>query len=298
MTTTLDLIHETKRYLLASHREILNALNGAINSSTTTITFSHTMGSLVSGAVISVDLEIMYVWSADDAAKTAVVQRGFQGSTAASHATDALVTVNAKFPDFAVFHAINAELNDISGDLFQVVTKTFTYIPGKQGYDLGSTADPIAILDGSYDYPGISEDWPSLRWLEIRRNANLTSFPSGFAIIMKAAGFPGREVRVVYSAALSPLTSLTDDVRAVTGLDAGSHDIPALGAAIRLQGVREGQRNFNDNQSDTRRAAEVPTGAQIQSIRALVDFKAQRIRGDMKLLRQQYPYYIRIAGSG
>lgn len=294
MTTASDLVNETKRYLLSSHREQLNALNGSHNAATTTLTFSHSMGSLTGGSVISVDLETMYVWSADEAAMTATVQRGFQGSTAATHASGAIVTVNPKFPDFSVFQALNAEINDISGDLFQVATKTFTYVAGQQGYDLANTSDPIAALDGSYDYPGISQDWPTLRWYEIRRNANTTSFPSGFAIIMKAPAYPGREVRIVYSAALSPLTSLSDDVLAVTGLDVGSHDIPPLGAAVRLQGVREGQRNFNDNQSDTRRAAEVPTGAQIQSIRALADFKEQRIRGDMKVLRQQYPYHSKV----
>lgn len=295
MTTTLDLINQTKRYLLSSHREQLNALNGAIDNVTTTVTFKHTMGSLSGGSVISVGLETMYVWTADEAAMTAVVQRGFQGSTAATHPDDALVTVNPKFPEFSVFEALNAEINDVSGDLWQVVTKSFTYVAGKQGYDLGNTADPIAALDGSYDFPGITQSWPSLRWYEIRRNANTTSFPSGFAIILKAAGFPGRQVRVVYSAALSPLTALTDNVLTVSGLDAGSHDILALGAAIRLQGVREGQRNFNDNQPDTRRAAEVPTGAQIQSISALVNFRRQRLQGDMKVLRQQYPYHIKIA---
>lgn len=293
MTTTLDLINDTKRYLLSSHREQLNTLSGSINSSVTSVVFSFTLGALTAGSVISVDLEIMYVWSTDEATKTAVVLRGHEGSAPASHSSGAVITVNPKFPDYSVFKALNSDITDISGDLFQIVTRTFTYVAGKDGYDLASTAsaDPLFKLDGKYDYPGIRRDWPSLREYDIRRNSNTTDFPSGFAITLKLPAFPGREVRITYGAAFGQLAALTDDVLTATGLPATAHDIPPLGAAIRLQGVREGQRNFNDSQPDTRRAAEVPAGSQIASIRAMVDFRKQRIMGEMKSLRQQYPYY-------
>jgi hypothetical protein len=296
MTTTLDMINETKRYLLSTHREQYNSLNGAINSSTTSVTFNQNLGSLGGGAIISVDLELMYVWEADASSKIATVQRGFQGSTAATHSDDAMVTINPKFPDFSVFQAINHELADISGDIFQVKTETFTFIAGKEGYDLSGAVgyDVIAFLNAFYDYPGIRRNWPRLNGVYIRRDANTTDFPSGYAIIMIETAFPGREVRVSYSANLSPLATLTDDVEAVSGLRSDAHDIPALGAAIRLQGVREAQRNFNDAQPDTRRATEVPTGAQIASIRGLQDFRARRLMSTQKMLIKQYPYMRRL----
>lgn len=297
MTTGQQLIEETKRYLLATHREQLNSLNGAINNSVTTISLNHTLGGLGAACTISVDLEVMWVWSVDSPAKTALVQRGYQGSVAVAHDDDALVTVNPKFPDFSIFQALNADIADISGDLFQVKTSTFTYVPGKEGYDLGSPVgvDVIGSIGARYDYPGIRRSWPLLNGFHIRRDSNLTDFPSGYAVVLYEGAFPGREVRVTYSAQLAPLTAATDDVLVVTGLDTSSHDIPPLGAAIRLQGVREGQRNFNDSQPDTRRAAEVPPGAQIQSIRGLQDFHRRRVLSSQKMLRQQYPYHTKIA---
>jgi hypothetical protein len=293
------MIEETKRYLLSSHREQLNALSGSINDTVTTVTFNFPMGSIAGGSVIAVDLEVMYVWSSDPAGKTAVVQRGLQGSKAASHSDGALVTINPKFPDFSIFQALNADLSDISGDLFQIKVSTFTYIAGKEGYDLGVPVgiDPIATLNGRYDYPGIRRNWPVLRGFYIRRDANLTDFPSGYAVVMTEQAFPGRQIRITYAAQLGSLVSANDDVLAVTGLDPGSHDIPPIGAAIRLQGVREGQRNFNDSQPDTRRAAEVPAGAQIQSIHALVDFHRGRVQSSQKMLLKQYPYHQRIENS-
>jgi hypothetical protein len=292
-TTTQNLIDETKRYLLSGHREQMNSLNGAVNSSTTSINFDFNMGSLGAQSIISVDLELMYVWSADLPGRTAIVQRGYLGSTAASHADGALVTVNPRFPDFSIFKAINAELADLSGiGMFQPVVSTFTFVAGKEGYDLGvpATSDVIDGLDARYDYPGIRRDWPRLVLWEITTDSNLTDFPSGFAVILTDLAFPGRDVRITYSAPFNPLSAITDDVLAVSGLPTTAHDIPPLGAAIRLQGSREAQRNFNESQSDTRRAAEVPVGAQITATRVWSDLRMARIKNEVKRLNKTYPH--------
>lgn len=292
MTTAQDMINETKRYLLSSHREQFNRLSVSVNSSTDTIVMDFALGAIGGGAVISMDLELMYVWSIDDSTKTATVQRGFEGSTAAAHTSGVMVTINPRFSDYAVMQALNADINDISGEIFQVLTQTFTYIAGKQGYNLSTAVgyDVLSALGAVYDPPGISRDWPRINGFRIRRDSNTTDFPSGYSIILDEGGFPGREVRITYSAELGLLSAVTDDVLAVTGLTAGLHDIPPLGAATRLQGAREGQRNFNESQPDTRRAAEVPTGAQLQSIRGLQDFHDRRVRSTQRSLRQKYPY--------
>lgn len=292
MTTTQDMIEETKRYLLSTHREQYNSLSANINSSDTSLVVTQTLGAIGGGTVISIGLENMLVWTVDDSTKTVTVRRGFQGSTAVAHTTNDLIVINPKFSDFAVMQALNADLDDISGEIFQVKTETFTYIAGQQGYDLSGAVgyDVLGALGAVYDPPGIQRDWPRINSFRIRRDSNTTDFPSGYAIILTEGAFPGREVRVTYAAELGRLSAVTDDVLAVTGLATGLHDIPPLGAATRLQGVREGQRNFNDSQPDTRRQTEVPTGAQIQSIRALQDFHDRRVRGVQRNLRQKYPY--------
>lgn len=300
MTTCADMINETKRYLLAGHREMMNAVNGGINNTVTTIPFVYNLASIAPGSVISVDLEVMYVWTADQSTKTVTVQRGYLGSVAATHAAGSMVTVNPKFSDFAIMQALNSDIDDLSGDLYQVRTTSLTYIPGKIGYDLtgASSYDVIGILEMRYDLPGVTRSWPSMFNSAIRRDSDLTDFPSGYAVEVRSVAFPGRQVRITYSAAFKHLSALTDDVSTVSGLPTGTHDIPPLGAAVRLQGVREGQRNFNDNQPDTRRAAEVPAGANAAAIRPMMDFHQTRVRSTMKDQLQRYPYHVRLKDSG
>jgi hypothetical protein len=289
MTTTADLIQETKRYLLATHREQLNRINGAITSSQTSLTFRHDLGGLRMGSYLSIDLEIMYIWSTDASAKTATVERGMNGSTAAAHTDNSIVTINPKFPDFAVLSAINNDLKDLSGrGLFQVNDVTFTFIAGKFGYNLNTTSI-LSGIDARYDPPGPARDWPSLRQWKIRRDSDLTDFPSGFSFILQEEAHPGRSVRVSYAAPYGQLAALTDDVETTTGLQSQGHDIPSLGAAFRLEAVREGQRNFNEAQPNSRRSTEVGEGAQITSTRGLIQLRESRIRSLMAVLNKQYP---------
>lgn len=295
MTTAGDLINETKRYLLAQHREQLNQLTNPIVAADTSLTFTHTLGSLAAGAYISVDLEIMYVWDVTAASQTANVSRGMLGSVAASHAMNALVTVNPKFPDFSVLQAINADLNDLSGQgLYQATTASLTYVSGQFGYNLTGATDVQMGLDVRYDYPGLPNDWPAMKLWDIRRNADTSEFASGFQVTLREVGYPGAEVRVTYARPFSPLTATADDVLAVAGLQVPAHDLPPLGAALRLQGVREGQRNFNEAQPDTRRSAEIPAGAQITSLRGLADFRQSRIKSEKARLLRQYPYHRKV----
>ena len=79
------------------------------------------------------------------------------------------------------------------------------------------------------------------------------------------------------------------------GMTTTMEDIPPLGAALRLQGVREGQRNFNETQGDSRRAEEIPVGAQLSSTRGLKDFFDSRIQTELRRLNKLYPYHRRIA---
>jgi hypothetical protein len=229
----------------------------------------------------------MYVWSISGS--TVTVERGFLGSTAATHAAGTLVTVNPKFPEFSVLKAINADLYDLSGQgLYRVVPKELTYIAGQMGYDL-DVDDMMMGLDVTYDYPGVTEAWPRINNWVITRNVETDSFASGFQLVVHEDAYPGRELRVLVAVPYSPLSALTDDVEAVAGLQPSAHDLPPLGAALKLQGLREGQRNFNDSQPDTRRSDEVRAGDQITSVRAIVDIRNTRIRSEKARLARYYP---------
>lgn len=291
MTTCGDLIEETRRLLLSGQRPAMNALSAGIVAGDTTLSFTYDLGLLVAGAYIAIDLEIMYVWSASSTGKTAVVQRGMLGSTAASHSSGAIAYVNPKFPAFSVFQALNADLDDLSAPsngLYQVVDVDLTYNPAIMGYDLTGATDVIDVLRVRAQYPGPENDWPEIRRYQLVIDASTSSFTSGWGLVLYEGGSPGRTIRVTYSA---PFTHFTDTstTLAATGLPASAADLPPLGAALRLTGFREVKRNFDESQGDTRRASEVPPNAQLAGYSAIARERARRIRSEADKIASTYP---------
>lgn len=289
--TCADLIDETRRYLLSSQRETLNSLSASISTtSATTCTLTYDLGGAVAGSIIAVDLELMYVWAADTTTKTLTVQRGYLGSTAATHSSGAIVYVNSKFPAFSIFQALNADLDDLSQNgVYQIVNKEITFNAAVMGYDLGVTAtDIIDVLAVRANIPGPSQDWvPINRW-RLDQAANTTDFTTGFSLTLLEEAYPGLAVRVTYAAPFTKFTATTDAVT-TTGLPTTAYDLPPLGAAMRLSGVREVQRNFNESQGDTRRASEVPPNAQLAGYQALARERARRLKSEASRLASNWP---------
>jgi hypothetical protein len=295
-TTALDLVNETLNHLHATHRDPLNKLNGSLDTSTTTVTLTYDLASIATGALISIDLELMYVWEVQNAAtKTVTVQRAYGGSTAATHADGALVTVNPKFSAFHVLNRINDDLDDLSANgLFAIETDVLTYSSAIQGYELTPTASVIEVLQVKYDEPGPGKFWPEITNYKLRRASDTDDFSSGLAIVLYEGGQDGSPVRVTYAAPFTHLSALNTAI-STSGLPTTAYDLPPLGAAQRLQAFREGQRNFNEAQPAPRRSSEVPPGAQFQAVRGLQQIRRDRIRVEASRLRKAWPTRKRIA---
>jgi len=289
MTTAQDLVEEVRRYLFAGQRETLNLLSSNPSNSDTTLTFSNDLGPLVAGTYLSIDLEIMYVWSVSTASKTATVQRGMLGSTAVSHTAGTIVYVNSKFPTFSIFTEINNDINDLSSPtngLYAVGTVDVTYNPSVQGYDLNASV--IDVLSVTAQTVGPSKEWVQLGNWRLDPNAQTATFPSGQSITLYQGGDPGRTVRITYSKPFTAFSALTDNL-STTGMAASMADIPPLGAAMRLAGVREVKRNFTESQGDTRRASEVPPNAQVAGMTVLMRERARRIKAEAARLASSWP---------
>ncbi len=227
------------------------------------------------------------------AAKTATVQRGYLGSTAATHATDALVYVNSKFPTFSIFQALNADLADLcapSNGLLQVISLETNYNPVVQGYDITGATQILDILAVRAKIVGPSKDWVPITSYRLDQGADTTVFPSGFSITLFQGGNAGLPIQITYSAPFTPFTALTTTTAAV-GLADTMTDIPPLGAGMRLTGVREVQRNFNESQGDTRRASEVPPNAQLAGYQALARERQRRVRAESNRIASNWPLF-------
>jgi hypothetical protein len=292
MPTLRDLVHETKRHLLSSDRPVMNKLATAIGTTDTTITFTHDTTQIQAGAYLEIDLEVMYVWESRPASKAVTVERAQLGSVAAPHTAGTLATLNPRFPDFVVVKALNDDLADLSSPmngLFAVRTVELTATANSAGYDLTGATGIQEVLAVSTRHPGQPRTWMPVTNFALDVNAETDDFASGVALTLHEGVHPGQPLRVVYKAAFAPLVNLTDDVTAVAGLPTSMHDLPPMGAAMRLVAPREIRRNFIDSQGDSRRSAEVPPGAIGASARELARIRRDRILSEAARLARQYP---------
>lgn len=292
MTLVSDVIERTRRHLHSGEtREERNKTSASLTADATSVGLTYEGPGIQRGAVLAVDLEEMYVWSAS--ANAATVSRGENGSTAATHTSGATIFVNPKFSPFAILQAVNEELADLSSPvngLFKVGTLDFTYSAGTDTYNLAGVTDLIDILDVTYDANDGSSRWPRLRrsdWA-LTRGMQAASFASGMTLTINGWAVSGRDINIIYKAPFTALSSISQNVETISGLPASAHDILSIGAAIRLTVGNEVSRNFLD-QSDTRRADEVPPQARGSAMRALVALRRERIDAEKARLSAKYP---------
>jgi hypothetical protein len=289
VTTFAGLLAETKRHLSSYAREPLNQLATSITADVDKVTFTYDSNSIQQGAFLQVGLELMYVWRVEESSKTATVARAMQGSTAAAHAAGAIITVNPRFPDFAVAKAINDDLADLSAlGLYGVRTVELTATTNSSGYDLPNS-NILEVLAITMRHAGTPRTWTPVTNFDLQRNADTDDFASGFALHLGEGTRAGQPIRVVYKTSFAPLVNLTDDVEVVAGLPATMHDLPPMGAAVRLVAPREIKRNFTDSQGDSRRAEEVPPGAVAASMRTVAALRTSRIESEKARLAQFHP---------
>ena len=293
-------IDETKNLLLTDYVEEYDTLGTTLNDSETTVNFTHDTAGIVAGSIIEIGTELMYVFSMNVSTNNATVQRGFRGTTAASHSSGDLITVNPKFPAQLVLNAVNDELADLSSPqngLYQMKTVEFTYNVAQDGYNLTDVTDDIlSVYQVTYTDLGSENTEPVLPAWTLRRDRNTRSFASGYALGLHDDASSGQAVRVQYKTGFTVLAATSTALSTVV-LHASAYDLPSLGAALRLMSTRPVRREFIDEQGSSRRADEVPAGAISASMRDLRALRETRINAEAARLDQQYPTYWMRSGT-
>jgi hypothetical protein len=286
-------IDATRRNLLGTFTELRNTLGANYTAGDGALTLSRTTSNITPGTILSIGLNIFYVWAVNGAIVT--VDGGQNGSTDINLIAGALVRVNPKFTDFDIWQELANDLGSLSGEgLTGYQSSDLTYNPVYTGYDLGATAaaNLLDIYEVKYVTPGPEKDMPRLprsAW-RLTRNANVTDISSGMSLqILRPSpqNVAGYLVRVVWKSNLvMPATTATD--LSTTGLQASAYDLPPIGTAINLMSGREVPRNFIQDQGDTRRATEVPPGAIMQSTNGLKQRRQSRISIEKARLATMY----------
>lgn len=294
-----DLIEETRRLLFTGAREERNKLNGAVTNVATTLTCTYPLGSISRGSKLSIDLEDMYVWDTSSLT-VSPIDRGQYGSIAAAHTSLSTIHVNPKFSNWEIFNAVNDEINDLSSPmngLYYIGVDEIEYNPSIQGYSYLATG-LLDIYDVQYEVTGPSLAWYQSADYELSRNMG-ANFAAGSALFIRDA-YPHRSVLVKGKFAFTELAPAMTTNLTTSNVPSTAYDILSLGAAMRLTAPREIRRNFNEVQGDTRRAEEVPPGANLGGSRELARLRNDRIRAERARLSlinptraNRYPFSIR-----
>lgn len=294
LSTVADVIEKSLSYVLGNDREERNQLSGSHSNSTTTITFGYDLGSIRTRSEIEVGTELMYVWSVNASAKTAVVQRGFKGTTAATHSDLDVVTVNPRFYRGQIIDDINSELDSLTSPIagiFAIGTTDLTWVSSTRGYTFdASTCIDLLELWGAAS-SGLTGDWRLIRNYKLIRSLPTTGtqgVADGGAIIVDYGITSGNPIRAIYKKKFTAISAITDAL-STTNLPTTAYDILPMGVGIRLNMAREISRNATDSAPDARRSQEVPPGAVNASIRALTAQYTKRINEETARLHAQYP---------
>lgn len=292
MSTGTQIINRSLRQLLSGVVESRNKLSVGVNATTTSVTMLYDLGALRDGAVFEIDSELFYVWASQSGSKTLTVERGWNGTTPASHAANAVVTVNPRFPRAQMLEALNDELKELSSPmhgLFQVKSFDIDYNGSDTLLNLPQVSDIIDLL--SVHIRHISTDYPVVRKTKLVRDLPTDDFSSGYALKFEQGVRAGR-LRVVYKAPFSALSLESHDLQNMAGLPESCEDIVTMGAQIRVMAPREIKRNFTESQGDTRRADEVTAGAVASSVNNLIRMRRDRITAEAARLARLYPTFM------
>ena len=248
-----ELVGEVKSKLIGYtlNQDRLTYLNGNITASATTVTVA-TTDNFAKG-IVEIDDELLWVDSYNKSTGALNIApgfgRGYNGTQASEHSTNAQVTLSPTFPRVIIKQAINDTINSVFPKLWAVASTTFTYNPAVTTYALPDDAQDVLGL--SWESIGPSKEWIPVRRWRVDPMANATAFNSNNSVSIYDSITPGRTVQVWYTKEANTLSSNGQDFANVTGLPSSSKDVIILGATSRLLSfIDAGRINYTSAEAD------------------------------------------------
>lgn len=273
-STTSDLIRRTLAHGQAQMRQAVNQLAQPFTSMQTTMVMQFPVDGAQVGQAIEVDWTLYRVVDVNTGSKTLSVVPEID---AEDHASGAKVLLRPRFPARTVINTINEDLADLS---MQGIYRLETVQGGPNG-------EPPDVPLGAIEVLAV---WSKEAGLDPRPlptgEYRIADTPTG-----RVLRGPSTVEYVTFGCMMNPLP-LNDDVVVTdtTGIPATALDLPPLGAAMVLLGDRESARNIINAQGETRRAEEVPPGANSSQMRTWAITRQQRIVSEAARFIQRYGY--------
>jgi hypothetical protein len=255
---------------------------------------------LLSRGTCQIDDELILVKTVDQTSGLVMVMggvngRGREGSTAASHSTNALVTNSPAFPNIRMQEAINDTLLGVYPHLVAFKTTNIEKLAPQIEYPM--PADALDVWYVTLQLVGPSLVWqPGPNW-RFNPYADPTQFPTGKSIQLLDGVVPGRQMRIVYAGAIGTLTNPSDDFATVTGLPERCVDMVVYGTVARLipayEAARLQQRAIESNQ----RAQLVPPQTAMRTSQYYMSLYQQRLSEERDRMYTEIPNFQHYQGS-
>lgn len=269
-----------------------NFCSGAVTATATSVTLTDDVTGVVAGSTLGIDSELLLV-RPTVAGMVVPVYRGFRGTTAATHASGALVEVAPRFPLADIVDTMREEVDSWGQEVFSVVTAAITPSTALRAYNLPNAVNPWFVLEVVQENAGQGTGENSRTPLPfvLLREQDTTDFPSGVAVQLKTAPGSTDALRVTWAEPFdtdnwATTTDLEDDV----GLTRGLLSVVTYGTMWRLMSGREVPRTDLHASGETRRAEENPPGFSAKTAGELLRLRDRVLAAESVKLRSRYSY--------
>lgn len=281
--TIAQTVGRVQRLLHSNTRTELDVLAAAITDTTTpTIAVTYVADGIRNGSYISVDYETMYIHSTNDSNLT--VQRGVQGSTAATHLINAQVDVEPRFSNFQIFEAVKDTIRSLPENLFGVSTQSVSYAGTAGDRAVSATlSNGFTRILKAVRTPRDARD----RWTKV--NVRVQEYDGDYEVILQDPPEKAIDVRITYghpfvTSSLLTTTNLVSDIK----MSESMQDIPALGAAAALVLAEESLRLDSHGAGDLRSEQSIDVGARARYSLMLQAQYERRVSQEARRLMAQY----------
>jgi hypothetical protein len=296
-------VHSTlkriRRQLHSGHRSEVNLLDTTLDDNDTSVVLSFDLAqSVIVGAELNIELELMRVTAVDRLNRTCTVIRAWQDSTADAHLAGAEVHVNPRFSLLDLYEAMLAEIQCWGPDLFRVEAITTPIAADTDTYQLPAAWENCyAVLDvrryltQEFDTTPAITSWPATKARLIRGVAgSFDGAPlSGLLLRLVDTQYNGSLYVQVALPILLEEPLLTDDLVDDAQIPESLLDVLELGIKLRVFGDGEIARTSRQAQDDARLASETPPGSLSQSYQLMIQQYRYRKNIEINKLRGRYP---------
>lgn len=240
--------------------------------------------------IIEIDEEMMWVDSYDRQANTITIApfgRGYNGTTATTHAANTKVTITPTYPRYAVKRAINDTIGAVYPKVFATGSTAVSFLASRTTYPV--PADAIQILSMAWQSVGPTKEWLPIRQWRWDPLAYASSFPTGKSVSIYDNVLPGRTMNIIYAHIPSGMSNNTDDFETVTGLPSSMKDVVTYGAAWRLSSYVDPARISISSPAADELDVKRPYGVGTNVTKNLQALYLQRLEEESLKQKLQYP---------